>query len=74
MIGSDATSVPEAGGRLDLRSSLLARNWWVVALRGGLGILFGILTLMLPGVTLLTLVLVFAAYLVVDGVLASTLR
>jgi uncharacterized membrane protein HdeD (DUF308 family) len=55
---------------LDARSSLLARNWWVVALRGAIGILFGIMTLMLPGVTLVTLVIVFAAYLVVDGALA----
>lgn len=55
---------------LDARSALLARNWWVVALRGAIGILFGILTLFLPGVTLLSLVLVFAAYLIVDGALA----
>jgi uncharacterized membrane protein HdeD (DUF308 family) len=66
---TDPASVPNTGTRLDLRSSQLARNWWIVALRGGLGVLFGILTLMLPGVTLLTLVLVFAAYLLVDGVL-----
>lgn len=56
--------------RLDARSAVLARNWWVVVLRGAIGILFGLMTLVLPGVTLLSLVFLFAAYLVVDGVLA----
>lgn len=64
-------TTPDANLSLaDTRSALLARNWWVVALRGAVGILFGILTLMLPGVTLLTLILLFASYLVLDGVLA----
>jgi uncharacterized membrane protein HdeD (DUF308 family) len=51
-------------------SALLARNWWAVALRGAVGILFGILALALPGVTIGILVLWFAAYMLVDGVLA----
>jgi uncharacterized membrane protein HdeD (DUF308 family) len=41
-----------------------------VALRGALAILFGLIALFLPGITLLSLVLVFAAYLLADGVLA----
>ena len=68
-----ATAVPSAVSKqeqLNARSALLARNWWVVALRGAVGILFGILTLMLPGVTLVSLVILFAAYLLVDGALA----
>ena len=63
------TATPDAG-LIAARSALLARNWWVVALRGAVGILFGLLTLMLPGVTLVSLVFLFAAYLVLDGALA----
>jgi uncharacterized membrane protein HdeD (DUF308 family) len=48
----------------------LARGWWIVALRGLLGIVFGILAFVWPGITLLALVLVFGAYIFVDGVVA----
>ena len=51
-------------------SEALARNWWAIALRGALAIIFGVVAMALPGVTMLSLVLVFAAYAVVDGVLA----
>jgi uncharacterized membrane protein HdeD (DUF308 family) len=51
-------------------SALLARNWWVIALRGALAILFGVIALFLPEATMLALVLLFAAYMLVDGVLA----
>ena len=54
----------------DPLNAALAHNWWAIALRGVLGILFGIIALVLPGPTMLSLVLVFAAYLLVDGVLA----
>jgi uncharacterized membrane protein HdeD (DUF308 family) len=49
---------------------LLARNWWVVLLRGIAGIVFGILTFFLPEISLAALVLVFGAYSFADGVLA----
>jgi uncharacterized membrane protein HdeD (DUF308 family) len=49
--------------------ALLARNWWLVALRGVAGIIFGILTFVMPGITLLTLVLLFGGYALVEGVL-----
>ncbi len=49
---------------------MLARSWWVFALRGVLAIIFGILALVSPGLTLLTLVLLFGAYALVDGVFA----
>jgi len=49
--------------------TLLARNWWMVALRGVAAVIFGILTFVLPGVTLAVLVLLFGAYAVVEGVL-----
>ena len=35
----------------DEMSAALARNWWVVALRGVFAILFGIVALLMPGVT-----------------------
>ena len=48
----------------------LARNWWVLALRGLAGILIGIGTFVWPGATLATLVIVFGAYVFVDGIFA----
>ena len=56
--------------RLDAMSTVLARNWWLVALRGVFAILFGIVALVAPGATILTLVLFFSAYMLVDGVCA----
>ena len=50
--------------------TVLAQNWWAIGIRGVLGILFGLIALFLPGATMLSLVLVFAAYAFVDGVLA----
>lgn len=49
---------------------MLARNWWALALRGVLAIVFGILAFVWPGVTLISLVLLFGAYALVDGVFA----
>jgi uncharacterized membrane protein HdeD (DUF308 family) len=54
----------------DEMSEVLARNWWAVALRGVFAILFGIIALVLPEVTLTALVLLFSAYMLVDGVFA----
>jgi uncharacterized membrane protein HdeD (DUF308 family) len=48
----------------------LARNWWAVLLRGVATFLFGLAAIFLPGVTLLSLVIVFAVYMLFDGVLA----
>jgi uncharacterized membrane protein HdeD (DUF308 family) len=46
----------------------LARSWGWVLLRGIAAILFGVLTLFNPGIALATLVLLFGAYALVDGV------
>jgi uncharacterized membrane protein HdeD (DUF308 family) len=48
----------------------LAKNWWLLLLRGICAILFGVLAFVWPGITLLTLVLLYGAYALVDGVLA----
>jgi uncharacterized membrane protein HdeD (DUF308 family) len=50
--------------------STLSRAWWLVLLRGVLGILFGIGAFVWPGITLLVLVAFFGAYMFVDGVVA----
>jgi uncharacterized membrane protein HdeD (DUF308 family) len=48
----------------------LAKNWWMLLLRGIAAIIFGVLALAWPGMTLLTLILFYGAYALVDGVLA----
>lgn len=45
----------------------LSRNWWVLVLRGLAAIVFGIVAFVWPGITLVTLVLFFGAYALVDG-------
>ncbi len=48
----------------------LARTWWVYLVRGICAILFGLLALIWPAVTVLALVILFGAYAIVDGVFA----
>ncbi len=54
----------------DAMSAVLVQNWWAIGLRGMFAILFGIIALILPNVTLASLVLLFAAYMLVDGIFA----
>ncbi len=51
-------------------SNLLAQNWWAIALRGVFAIIFGVIALLMPGAALLAFVLLFAAYMLLDGILA----
>ena len=49
-------------------ATLMSRYWWVVLLRGVLAVVFGIVALTYPGMTLASLVLFFAAFALVDGI------
>jgi uncharacterized membrane protein HdeD (DUF308 family) len=51
-------------------AELLARHWWLLLLRGLVAIAFGVLAFAWPGITLASLVLVFAAFAFADGVFA----
>ncbi len=48
----------------------LAQKWWLLLLRGLAAIAFGLITLAWPGVTMLSLILVYGIYAVADGVIA----
>jgi uncharacterized membrane protein HdeD (DUF308 family) len=48
----------------------LAKCWWLVLLRGIAGMVFGVLAFIWPGLTLITLVLLYGAYALIDGVIA----
>lgn len=48
----------------------LAKNWWLLLLRGIAAIVFGALALAWPGLTLLTLILLYGAFVLTDGVIA----
>ncbi len=47
--------------------NLLARNWWMLVLRGVLAALFGIAAFVWPEITIEALVILFGAYTLVDG-------
>src|SRR6188768_3982868 len=52
---------------LNLRESL-ASHWWVFVLRGVVALIFGFIAWTRPGLTLASLVLLFGAYAIVDGI------
>lgn len=54
--------------RAESMSALLARNWWAVALRGVFAIIFALIAFLWPDATILSFVLFFSAYMLVDGV------
>ena len=53
--------------------ALLAMNWWAAAIRGVSAIVLGLLAIMLPALTLVGLVIIFAVYCLVDGIFAIVL-
>lgn len=50
-------------------ASILSGNWWALLLRGLLAIAFGVFVWMQPGISLATLVLLFGAFALAEGVL-----
>lgn len=48
----------------------IGKQWWLVALRGVIAIIFGLLAFFYPGVTLVVLLAFFGAYMFVDGIFA----
>ncbi|MFI6919867.1 HdeD family acid-resistance protein [Nonomuraea spiralis] len=48
----------------------ISRSWWLLLVRGIAAIIFGVLALIWPGITLLVLVIFFGAYAIVSGVFA----
>jgi len=67
---SGKASMAASKARCDALSEVLADSWWAVGLRGVLGILFGLICLLTPGVAVEVFVILFAAYMLVDGVFA----
>jgi uncharacterized membrane protein HdeD (DUF308 family) len=55
---------------------VLRNNWWALALRGVLAILFALTTFVVPGITIAVLVTIFGFYALFDGIFAivSTIR
>lgn len=51
-------------------ATLLARHWWAVGLRGLAALIFGILTFVVPGISLIVLISFFGAYALIDGIIA----
>jgi len=71
-----STALPQNGTRIQgmrreidrLFGFLGAKNWWLFTLRGVFAILFGLIALIFPGPTMLSLALLFSAYMLVDGI------
>src|SRR5689334_16995233 len=51
-------------------AQVVQRNWWMLALRGVLAIILGLIFLLAPGIALLAFIAVFAAYAIIDGIVA----
>jgi uncharacterized membrane protein HdeD (DUF308 family) len=67
MASSHVSGAP-FGARLMLHA--LARNWWLILLRGLAAIFFGLLAFTWPGLTLVSLILLYGAYALTDGAFA----
>jgi uncharacterized membrane protein HdeD (DUF308 family) len=65
-----STSPKDRAERCEALSEVLADSWWAVGLRGLFGIAFGLICLLVPQAAILALILLFSAYMLVDGVFA----
>ena len=57
-----------AAMRNEAMAGVLGHNWWMVLVRGVAAVLFGILAFVWPGITLLTLIILFGIYALIDGI------
>ena len=64
------TTYPPGSVRMRPMLDALARNWWLILLRGVLAVLFGVLAFIWPGITLLTLIFLYAGFAFADGALS----
>ena len=64
------STVPASAPAGALILPVLAKYWWLLLLRGIAAIMFGILAFAWPGITLVTMVLFWGAFMLIDGVLA----
>jgi uncharacterized membrane protein HdeD (DUF308 family) len=64
------TIYPPGAVRMRPMLDALARNWGLILLRGILAIIFGVLAFVWPGITLISLVLLYGAFAFMDGILA----
>ena len=62
------TSLGDGRSRRRLGVEPPAKSRWALAVRGVAAIIFGVLTLLLPGITLAGLILLFGSYAIVEGV------
>jgi len=65
------TAQRTARGETSARSQSLARNWALVTLRGLVAVAFALVAFLWPGATIASLVLLFCAYMLADGVVAA---
>jgi uncharacterized membrane protein HdeD (DUF308 family) len=70
MANTYAQSGPELGVTGPGLLHSLAKNWWLLLLRGFAAIAFGVLAFFWPGLTLITLTWLWGAYALSDGVIA----
>jgi uncharacterized membrane protein HdeD (DUF308 family) len=65
---------PDTGASRDLiefgLGPTLSQNWGAVAARGICGLVFGLIAFLFPGAALLSMVVLFSIYLLLDGLLA----
>ncbi len=54
----------------NIGAQIVLRNWWMLAVRGVLAIIFGLVALLFPGIAILAFIYVFAAYAIIDGIVA----
>ena len=51
-------------------TKVLAQNWWTLALRGAVAMIFGLIAFFIPQVTLYALTILFGAYALIDGIVS----